>query len=198
MSSDSMLAVFVDRHTMRHERVYDHPIERVWEAVSQGEHLDVWMLPVSRVDARVGGRCSFSWGSPEERAIVGEVTECDPPRVIQYTFGDRRSFLRFELTPKGEGTRLVFTQSFRPGEHSEPNPDGSDDWGADQPGGPDTPWRPGFVQGFHRMLDHLPQYLEGTWTAADLAAGLAAAPTDEDLAWVETYRRHIRDTIPAS
>ncbi|HEX4906097.1 MAG TPA: hypothetical protein VFU93_11650 [Acidimicrobiales bacterium] len=98
----------------------------------------------------------------------------------------------------GDGTRLVFTQSFRLGESTEPDAENRDDPGADLPGGPDTPWRPGFVQGFHRMLDHLPLYLEGEFTAADRDAGLAASPTAEDLEWIETYRRHIRDTIPAS
>ena len=40
--------------------------------------------------------------------------------------------------------------------------------------GPDTPWRPGFVQGFHQMLDLLPRYLDGTWTAADVAEWIGA------------------------
>jgi uncharacterized protein YndB with AHSA1/START domain len=64
MTDDPMLAVFLDRWTMQHERVYSHPIERVWEAVSTSEHLDVWLMPVSRVDARIGGRAAFSWGGP--------------------------------------------------------------------------------------------------------------------------------------
>ena len=97
MADDSMLAVFVDRTTMRHERTYPHAIESVWDAVTTSEQLNVWLLPVSKVERRLGGRCSFSWGGPEEMSVVGEVTEWEPPRVVRYTFGDARSYLRFEL-----------------------------------------------------------------------------------------------------
>src|SRR5436190_3273956 len=191
VTDDPMLAVFVDRWTMQHARVYPHPIERVWEAVSTSEHLDVWLMPVARVNAHVGGRAAFSWGGPEARSIVGSVTECDPPHVIQYTFGHPRSFLRFELTEETSGTRLVFTQSFRPGESTDRNPE---DPGGDLPGGEGTPWRPGFVQGFHRMLDDLPRYLDGDLTLDERVAGIAAGYDDVDLGWIETYLCHIRRT----
>ena len=59
MADDSMLAVFVDRTTMRHERTYPHGIESVWDTVTTSEQLNVWLLPVSKVDRRLGGRCSF-------------------------------------------------------------------------------------------------------------------------------------------
>ena len=39
----SSLASFVDRHTMVYDRWYPHDIALVFEAVSTGEHLDVWM-----------------------------------------------------------------------------------------------------------------------------------------------------------
>jgi hypothetical protein len=35
------LATFDDTLTMRHVREYAHPIERVWDAVTMTEHLDV-------------------------------------------------------------------------------------------------------------------------------------------------------------
>jgi uncharacterized protein YndB with AHSA1/START domain len=179
-----MLAVFLDRRTMRHERWYPHPIERVWEAVSSGAHLDAWLVPVCQVDARVGGRCSFSWGGPSEAAEEGEVTVCDPPSAIQYTFGDPRSFLRFDLETDGDGTRLRFTQSFRPGENDDQPDDAYD--GADRPAGPDTPWRPGFVAGFHSMLDQLDGYLRGDDRTAE----------DRHREWIDIYRAHIRDNCP--
>jgi uncharacterized protein YndB with AHSA1/START domain len=199
VADDSMLAVFVDRTTMRHDRTYPHTIELVWEAVTTSEHLDVWLLPVSRVERRLGGVCTFSWGGPEEQSIVGEVTEFEPPRVIQYTFGDERSFLRFELAPDGDGTRLSFTQSFAPEEGTDTQEDAAYP-AADRPAGPDTPWRPGFVAGFHQMLDELDLYLRGEWTeadrAADLAAHLANRPDSEHLRMIDIYRDHIREHCP--
>ena len=74
------LATFDDALTMRHTRVFPHPIELVWEAVSQGEHLETWLLPVSRVDSRLGGDFLFTWGSPEgtEGQTPGTIDEFDP------------------------------------------------------------------------------------------------------------------------
>ena len=194
MADDSMLAVFVDRTTMQHERTYPHAIESVWDAVTTSEQLNVWLLPVSKVERRLGGRCSFSWGGPEEMSVVGEVTEWEPPRVVRYTFGDARSYLRFELFPDGDGTRLLFTQSFAEDEGTDASEDDAYP-GADRPAGPDSPWRPGFVAGFHLMLDELDLYLRGEWTDADrarhLAAQIAGTPEPDYLRMVDIYRDHI-------
>ena len=43
----------------------------------------------------------------------------------------------------------------------------ADDPGGDLPGGLDTAWRPGFLVGFHHMVDRLDDFLRGTWTLAD-------------------------------
>ena len=199
MSADptSPLATFSDRRTLHYDRRYPHSIDLVWEAVSTGEHLDVWLLPVSRVERRAGGQCSFTWGGPADHpeADTGTVTVFDPPNAIQYTMRD--GFMRFDLERDGDGTRLRFTHSFVPGTANEPS-DAYD--GSDQPAGPDTPWRPGFVAGFHLMLDQLGLYLRGGWTAADQARDLenmmAGRPDPEFLRMIVVYRDYIRDTCP--
>src|SRR3954469_518740 len=117
MTTEQQLARFVDRLTMVYERRYAHPIERVWDAVSTGEHLDVWMLPESRVERRLGGACVFGWGSSadEPAASRGTVTVFDPPTAIQYTFDDDASFMRFDLEPIAPAaTALHFTLHFLP------------------------------------------------------------------------------------
>ncbi|HEX8803516.1 MAG TPA: SRPBCC domain-containing protein, partial [Acidimicrobiales bacterium] len=192
------LAVFVDRATVRYDRRYPHPIDLVFEAVSTSEHLDVWMLPVSRVERRPGGRCSFTWGGPEGEgeggAQVGVVADFEPPRLITYAFDDPPSWFRFELEPVDgaggkPGTLLHFTLHW-------PIPAGqlneADDYpGGDLPAGPGTAWRPGFLSGFHEMLGDLEGFLSGTWTAADRAAHLAAFPQPGYLALVDAYREHV-------
>ncbi len=119
--------------------------------------------------------------------------------MIRYTFGDEQSFLRFELAVDGDGTRLLFTQSFAPGEGIDRQEDDAYA-GADRPAGADTPWRPGFVAGFHEMLDELDLYLRGEWTqadrAADLAADVAGNPDSEYLRMIDIYRDHIREQCP--
>lgn len=194
--TEKPLATFVDRHTMRYDRTYQHPIARVWEAVTTSEHLDVWLLPESRVEARLGGTCAFGWGGPADDpgATRGEVTVFDPPTAIQFTFEDG-SHMRFDLEADGDDTRLSFTLYFRlPGEKA-------DDWpGGDLPAGPDTAWRPGFLSGFHQMLDELDLFLRGEWTAEDRSRHLAEFAEGrldpEHLRLIDVYREHVADSCP--
>jgi uncharacterized protein YndB with AHSA1/START domain len=193
---DEPLATFVDRLTMVYERHYSHPIEDVWDAVSTGEQLDVWMLPESRVERRLGGACAFGWGgsASDPNATNGEVTVFEPNAAIQYTFEDGESYMRFDLEPAGDGTRLLFTLRFAPNENPAEEP-----WtGSDLPAGPDTPWRPGFVAGYHEFLDDLYGYLQGEWTASDRAAHLAGEHQDRHVHWVDIYRSHIANECPPS
>src|SRR5436190_21663028 len=114
---DQPLARFVDRDTLVYERRYPHDINLVFEAISTGEHLDVWMLPESRVERRRGGRCAFGWGgsTAEPGASHGTVTVYQPPTTIQYTLEDGASYLRFDLSADGDGTILHFTLHYLPG-----------------------------------------------------------------------------------
>ena len=191
MGVDQPLAQFTDRHTLVYERVYPHDIATVFEAVSTGEHLDAWMAPECRVERVEGGACAFGWGSPADDPMAsrGTVTVFDPPHTVQYSFvgetaykGDA-SFMRFDLSPAGDGTRLLFTLHFLPAPDEAP---------MDYPGGdlpvPGTAWRPGFCAGYHAMLDNLTAFLAGT-----LADG---APGDE-ARWIEAYRAHISAHCPA-
>lgn len=163
---DSPLATFDSRYAMRHVRTYPHPIELVWEAVTTAEHLNAWMLPTWTVDLRIGGVCTATWGgtSAEDRRDEMTIIELDPPRVIDY------GGLRFELEALDEHTtRLTFTQTM------PPDPELGDQW------------VPGFCAGFHRMLDRIPAFLDGTWTYDDQLAELATFPEGPD-----EYRRLVK------
>ena len=195
MIDETTLARFIDRQTMVYERVYPHDIELVWEAVSTGEHLDVWMLPESRVERRLGGTYAFGWGgsADDPHATRGTITVWEPPTAVQFTTTDEGgSFMRFDLAAEGASTRLLFTLHFLQG---DPTPEDAYP-GADKPAGPDTAWRPGFVAGYHGFLDELALFLRGEWTAADRTASLEHIETDEYLARIDRYREHIRDTCP--
>jgi uncharacterized protein YndB with AHSA1/START domain len=74
--------------TLRLERRYDHPVERVWRAITDPDELRHWF-------------------PPEEDL---KVTESEPPHVLAGSWcGDA---LRFELRPDGDGCVLVFTHAF--------------------------------------------------------------------------------------
>jgi hypothetical protein len=77
-----------NRPALRFERRFDHPVERVWRAITDPDELRQWFP--------VGG--GF------------EATESEPPHVLAGTwYGDE---LRFELRADGDGCVLVFTHAF--------------------------------------------------------------------------------------
>jgi uncharacterized protein YndB with AHSA1/START domain len=210
------LATFDDRWTMRHTRWFPHPPELVWEAVTTPAHLDVWLAPASgvEIEPRVGGRCVFQFGGPNPEVrnwspAVGTVTVFDPPKVVEYDLGG--SSLRFEMEHEAGGTRLFFVHGFEPSFRQDQTavPAANKEW--DLPAGPDTPWRPGFCAGFHGMLDHLVDMLDGRWSYEDArpyieairsggsahdVLGTAEGESHGDPNLVAGYASHIRETCP--
>jgi uncharacterized protein YndB with AHSA1/START domain len=196
--TETELGQFVDRYTMRYERFYPHPVDRVWRALTSADALDAWMMPINHVEARAGGPFSFSFGGPDETAFGGTIGDFRENEVVDYKF-DNGSSMRFVLEAVPGGTKLAFIHSFQPAEQFESFPD---DPGGDLPGGPDTPWRPGFQAGFHLCLDNL-----GSWlatghptveeTTEDVRRGQRG---DHDPRWLElceVYRGHTKERIPA-
>jgi uncharacterized protein YndB with AHSA1/START domain len=94
-----------DRRPIRIERRFANPIERVWRAVSEPDELARWFVATVPWKPELGE--TF-----EAYGQRGEITACDPPRVLAWTYGVER--YRFELEPDGDGCRLVFTHAFNP------------------------------------------------------------------------------------
>jgi uncharacterized protein YndB with AHSA1/START domain len=94
------------RPALRFERSFEHPVERVWRAVSDPEEMHRWFPATVMLDLRPGGAMSFEFDDPDAPTTTGEITELDPPRLLAFSWGD--DLLRFELEPQGEGSRLVF------------------------------------------------------------------------------------------
>ena len=53
------------RPTVRIERHYPHPIEKVWRAVTTPEHLDEWFPSPVEVELRPGGAMHFGGGTSQ-------------------------------------------------------------------------------------------------------------------------------------
>lgn len=87
-------------------RRYPHPIDRVWRAVTEAEHLATWFPGAPEFDLRTGGTVRFVEfaGDPAE---FGEVLALDPPRLLRFTWDT--DVVTLELAPDGEGTELVLT-----------------------------------------------------------------------------------------
>jgi len=91
------------RPALRFERYLDHPVERVWRAVSEPAEVRRWMPAAADWTLTVGAE--FELGGQR-----GQITELDPPHLIGWTFGADR--FRFTLRAKGDGCALVFTHLF--------------------------------------------------------------------------------------
>jgi len=60
-------------------RTYDTSIDDLWDAISNGERIARWFLPVSG-DLRLGGRYQL------EGNAGGEIVACEPPRLLRVTW----------------------------------------------------------------------------------------------------------------
>lgn len=87
---------------VRASRGYDTTAEDLWNALTDPRRIVRWFLPVTG-DLRLGGRYQF------EGNAGGEVTRCDPPRLLGLTWEMRGDVswieVRLEAEPGG-GTRL--------------------------------------------------------------------------------------------
>jgi uncharacterized protein YndB with AHSA1/START domain len=131
-------------NVVRLERRIEHPVDAVWEAISTPDGIKGW-LGRAQLDLSPGGGVRLQFDKTMGNVVEGHVTEVDPPHVLEYTFGQDDSILRWELQAEGAGaTRLVLT-------HTLPAPDQFADAAA----------------GWHTLVDMIPAAIEGedpTWT----------------------------------
>ena len=106
---DATLLTDRARPAVRLERDLPDPPEVVWGALTERERLRDWFpsdVVVEGGEWRVGAGIRFPF-PPEviEMTLSGEVLAVDEPRELAFTWGEET--LRFELTARDGGTRLV-------------------------------------------------------------------------------------------
>ena len=203
------LAEFKDRHTLRYVRFYPVEVARVWKAVTTSEFLDVWLYPVTKVEPKLGGRCSFSWGSPDDPTASGTVSRFEPMNRVRYELGPA-NYIQIDLKRVEGGTRFTFTQFFGP-EFRHPDDGMLEGKDGVQAAGPGTPWRAGFLAGFHLNFEFFGQFLIEDWPEERIgaksrqlvdianAADVLDWPPAAEGAWkglVDVYYDHIVATYP--
>jgi uncharacterized protein YndB with AHSA1/START domain len=141
--------------SLRFERVLPGPIERVWTYLTQSKERGLWLAP-GDMELRVGGRLEMTWHNSDLSAVheptpkqyekyeghsmQGRVTQCDPPRLLAFTWPDSSgedSEVVFELSQRGRDVLLVLTHR-HPGARAR-----------------------GFASGWHIHLDILDDRLHG-------------------------------------
>jgi uncharacterized protein YndB with AHSA1/START domain len=83
------------RPAVRFERVYSHPVEHVWSAVTEPDELVKWFPSAMSIEPRAGGTVEFS-GDPNIADSRGTVLAWDPPRRFAFSWGTDEVHLDLE------------------------------------------------------------------------------------------------------
>jgi uncharacterized protein YndB with AHSA1/START domain len=130
-----------DTAVIRFVRRLNHPVEKVWAALTEPAEMLRWWGE-GEVDLREGGAFVVRWLNTDDDGNRAEmhatITHLDPPRLLE-TDGDMHGVLRWELEPDGDGTVLTFSSALELPEE----------------------FRTKVLAGWHWHLDRLAEALEG-------------------------------------
>ncbi|MFG2550966.1 SRPBCC family protein [Streptomyces sp. NPDC048581] len=82
------------RPAVRFSRTYDHPVERVWQFVTDTDELAHWFPSRAEIELRPGGTIKFG-GDPNMADSTGRVIAVDEPRHLSFEWGGDE--LHFDL-----------------------------------------------------------------------------------------------------
>ncbi len=98
------------------------PIEKVWSAVTEPEHISKWFGQTKLDGKDVGSQGTISW--PEHRAVPVRIEALDEPRMVAYRWNnddargqdlqveeDHSTVFTFTLEPVPEGTQLTLVET---------------------------------------------------------------------------------------
>lgn len=93
------------RWQLRFTRVLAHPVDRVWRAITEPEHLAHWFPTTIEGERVAGAPLRFSFPGQEWPPLEGEMIAFEPPSVLELRWGP--DVVRLELRPTPEGTELT-------------------------------------------------------------------------------------------
>ncbi|MGB5820495.1 MAG: SRPBCC domain-containing protein [Saonia sp.] len=95
------------------EHVFNHPIDRVWNAISQAEEISNWFI---KADFKAETGYAYTFNSKGENCtqITGVVQKADPYTLV-YTWivenTDAETTVKWVLEKVGQGTKLYLEHS---------------------------------------------------------------------------------------
>jgi uncharacterized protein YndB with AHSA1/START domain len=98
------------RYVIDFERRLDHPVERVWAALTRPDELIAWWGDAD-VELSEGGHFNVRWLNTDDEGNGAEMHATITKLVHEQLLvldGDMHGRLRWELTPDGDGTLLSF------------------------------------------------------------------------------------------
>jgi uncharacterized protein YndB with AHSA1/START domain len=100
----------LDGTTLRFERRFKHPPEKVWRAITDPSELAHWFPARVEGERKPGAPLRFVFDADTpmpELEHTGQITAFEPPRRFAFSWND--DVLTFEMHPDGAGCHLVFT-----------------------------------------------------------------------------------------
>lgn len=109
------------RWQLRFTRLLHHPVDTVWRAITEPEHLAQW-FPTTIEGARAAGApLRFSFPDGQWPAFEGEMIACQPPSLMELRWG--ADVVRLELRATADGTELTLLDTLE--EHGKAARDGA-------------------------------------------------------------------------
>jgi uncharacterized protein YndB with AHSA1/START domain len=96
------------RWRLRFVRELPHPVERVWRAITEPEHLAAWFPQRISGDWAAGAELTFR--SEQGPDFHGEVVAVEPPRLLEFTWGT--DLIRIEVSERDGGATLTLLDTF--------------------------------------------------------------------------------------
>lgn len=98
------------------EEMLLHPVEAVWNALTDAAAISDWLMTTTDFRPRVGTRFRMKTRQLSADGWVdAEVLELDPPRRMVWAWsvsdGAAPTTVTFELSPEADGTRLTLTHA---------------------------------------------------------------------------------------
>ncbi len=150
-------------------RTFATTVDDLWDAVTNGERIPRWFLPISG-ELTLGGRYQF------EGNAGGVITECERPSLLALTweFGGEVSWVEVRLSEDGPGrARLTLTHTMRM----------SDQWETYGPGATGVGWEGGLLGlALHMERPDEPAPDEAAFTASEDGKAFYAGSSE---AWGE-------------
>ncbi len=94
---------------LRFTRELAHPPERVWRALTEPEHQQVWFPDEVEGDWVLGGKLCFRFKTGD--SFDGEVLALDPPRLLEFSWGP--DTIRIEVAERPGGSTLTLLDTIR-------------------------------------------------------------------------------------
>jgi uncharacterized protein YndB with AHSA1/START domain len=91
-------------------RDLNHPVEKVWRAITEPDGLAAWFPSTIEGERRAGAALKFVFPFPDAPVMEGTMRAYEPMSLVEFVWGE--DVVRIELSPIDGGTRLTLTDTF--------------------------------------------------------------------------------------